>query len=263
VRALYAAVAVALAAMPAPAAAQPAPAPEAAAAAPVPEPDRMVVGILDVRTEGLPAAAGDEFERQLEALSATAARGAFWIASRDRLKAILANSTQWIDGCLYGPCMRVLREQTRAAVVVTVVLQSLGTTYRYVITLVRTDTGAVIDQRTEACGACTQDEAIAAATTATVDALVRAPETVAEVALTDPDVVARRTEVPLRRRLGRNRTKVTAAAAVLTGLAVVGGVLGGYWLSEDDTDKAGPALGAAAGLATAGMVGFAVAWSWD
>jgi hypothetical protein len=258
VRALIAAAAVALAA--APVAAQPV---AAEAPEPAPEPERMVVGVLDVRTEGLPAAAGDAFERELEALSATTARGAYWIASRDRLEAILANSTQWIDGCLYGPCMRVLREQTRAAVVVTVILQSLGTTYRYVITLVRTDTGAVIDQRTEACGACTQGEAIAAAATATVDALVRAPETVAEVALTDPDVVALRTELPLRRRLGRNQTRVTVTAAVLTGLAVVGGVLGGYWLSQDDTDKAGPALGAAAGLATAGMVGFAVAWSWD
>jgi hypothetical protein len=228
-----------------------------------PPESRLVVGILDIRVAGMPASVGDEFERQLESLSADTAKGRFWIGTRARLKEMLENSTQWIDGCLLGPCMKVLRQQTRAAAVLTVFLQSFGTTYRYVITIIRTDTGAVIDQRMEACGACTQEEAVSAATLATVDALMSVPEKVAEVAASDPEAVAMRAEAPYRRKLGGAKRKVQTAALVMTGLALVSGGLGAYWSSQDDDDKAGPAFGAAAGLATAGLVGFAVSWSWD
>lgn len=224
---------------------------------------RLVVGLLDVRVSGMSDAVGDDFERRLEAKSAEAATGKFWFGTRARLKEMLANSTQWIDGCLLGPCMKVLREQTRVAVVVTVFLQSLGTTYRYVITLIRTDTGAVIDQRTEACGACTQDEALTAATAATVDALGTVPQKVAEVAFADPKAVELRVERSFARRHRHQRRRLVVAATVITALAVVSGGLGAYWMSQEEGDRGRPALGAAAGLGTAGLVGLALAWSWD
>jgi len=249
---------------PAPVPTPPPPPPDTSSSSVAPPTDSgLVVGILDVRVVGMSPGVGDEFEHQLEALSADAAKGRFWIGTRSRLKEMLEGSTQWIDGCLLGPCMKVLREQTRVAVVLTVFLQSLGTTYRYVITLIRTDTGAVIDQRTDACGACTQDEAVAAATIATVDAVSNVPEKVAETALADPAAVTLRVEAPLRHKLKHQRSRVRTAGLVLTGLAAIGGGLGGYWLSKDKDNMAGPALGAAAGLATAGLISFAVAWTFD
>jgi hypothetical protein len=224
---------------------------------------RPIVGILDIRVEGLPASAAGEFERQLEELSRDAGKGELWVASRARMEEILSGSSQWMGkGCLLGPCMQVVREQTHAELVMTVFLQGLGMTYRYVITVIRTDTGDVVDQRTEGCGACTQDEAISKATLAAIDALTAAPARLA-AAGRDRHQLASREVAPLERRLGKARRRTRATALVLTGLAAIGGGLGGYWLSRDRDDLGRPALGAAGGLAAAGALCFAVSLTWD
>jgi hypothetical protein len=229
-------------------------------APPLASDQRMIVGILDVRVAGMNQAVANEFEAQLERLSSEAAKGKLWIGTRAQLKEMLAGSTRWIDGCLLGPCMKVLHEQTRVAVVLTVFLQSMGTTYRYVITLIRTDTGAVIDQRTEPCGACTQGEAVTAATIASVDALLGVPDKLTTATLADPAAVALRAEAPFRKKLGDAQRRSRTTAIVLAGLAALGGGLGGYWLATDRNHVAGPALGAAAGFATASVLSFALTW---
>jgi hypothetical protein len=239
----------------------PPPEPPLGEAVPASDDPRLIVGILDVRVEGMPVAIGDEFERQLDALTLGTTKGRFWIGTRRRLKQMLSGSTQWMDGCLLGPCMKVMREQTRAAIVLTVFLQSLGSTYRYVITVIRTDTGAVVDQRTEACGACTQAEAVTAATIGALDAIAAAPARLVDEPR--PAEVKLETEAPYRKRLSKARRRTRTTALVLTGLAAIGGGLGGYWLATDKDDMARPALGAAAGLATAGMLSFALSLTWD
>jgi hypothetical protein len=243
----------------------PPPAPEAplGEAPPAANDPRLIVGILDIRVDGMPAAMGDEFERQLEQLAAGTTKDRFWIGTRRRLREMLARSTKWMEGCLLGPCMLELRKQTRAAVVLTVFLQNLGSTYRYVLTVIRTDSGAVVDQRTEACGACTQAEAVTAATIAALDAITGVPDKVVQNVLEDPKTITLRAEAPYKRRLSKAKRRTRTTALILTGLAAIGGGLGGYWLAKDKDDRARPTLGVAAGLATAGMLSFAVSLTWD
>ena len=59
------------------------------------------------------------------------------------------------------------------------------------------------------------------------------------------------------------RRRRRRTALVLTGLAVVAAGAGFYWLAKEDDGLAGPMLGIAGGLATAGIVSFAVSVTWD
>ena len=224
---------------------------------------RRIVGILDVRVEGMGKTTGTEFERELESLMTDALRERFWIGSRQRMEAMLAGSTRWMKGCFHGPCLREVRTQTGAELVLTVYLQGMGTTYRYVITLLRTDTGEVVEQRSEACAACTQREAITQATTATLQLVMDAPDLteLRNPAAPDPAVDQARHRALAQVRTGKRRISWTAMT--LVGLAALGGGLGGYWLSQDRDDLARPALGLSAGLAVSGVTLLVVNLTWD
>ena len=230
---------------------------------PAPGERRIIVGILDVRFDGMSKSAETEFERQLESVMTDAARERFWIATRRRMEAMLAGSTGWMKGCATGPCMKVVRSQTRAELALTVYLQGFGTTYRYLITLIRTDTGAVVDQRTESCAACTQSEAITQATTAILELVLGAPnpDQVKDPSVPDPAEENARMRAKARIETAKRRNNRTAL--VLLGLGAVAGGIGGYALSRDEDAIGGPALGLAAGLAVSSVTVFVVNLTWD
>jgi hypothetical protein len=177
------------------------------------------------------------------------------------MREMLGGSTRWTEGCLLGPCMTEVRRQTQAHLVLTVFLQGLGTTYRHVITLIRTDTGAVVDQRTDVCVACAQSEAITKATSAILDMVSKAPD-LDQADGPDPTKVERELVAPMRSKLANTRRRTRITGVVLLAAAVAGAGVGMYFRSTDD-DMATPALAASAGLAASGVVVLGMSFAWD
>lgn len=132
--------------------------------------DKRIVGILDVRgpTPESAAAFAADLERQITAKD-------YWLASRTKMRERLRNSTEWADGCVAGPCLSEVRVQTQAELVLLATLTGSGTTFGYVVTLVRTDTGTVVSQASERCDVCTQQEAQTAATLKVIQLLNNIP----------------------------------------------------------------------------------------
>src|SRR5262249_60418341 len=92
----------------------------------------------------------------------------------------MANSPKWTERCVVGQCLQEVRTQTRADLVLLAALTGSGTSFGYVVTLVRTDTGRVLAQEQERCDVCTVSEALSAATLATVKILNAVPERLPE-----------------------------------------------------------------------------------
>jgi len=155
---------------------RPAPPPQQAKQAPPPEPPepplpaegdpRKIIGILDVRVDGAPPEVGSQLQKELDAQ--VDSKHVF-ILSRARLHEMMGSSTRWTEGCIVGPCLAELRRQTRAPIVVVASLTGSSTSFGWVITLVRTDSGHVLSQRAERCDVCTVDEALHNATRAALD----------------------------------------------------------------------------------------------
>jgi hypothetical protein len=154
-----------------------APPPDGTGARPRPSPigndRRRTVNLLDVRVEGLSDDVKDNFRRQLEALIDTKR---YWLADRDYMKAAMMRSTKWTDGCLVGRCLSAIRAQSGAELVLLAALTGAGTSFGYVVTLVRTDTGQVVDQESERCDVCTVNEVMSRATLAAVELLNNVPD---------------------------------------------------------------------------------------
>src|SRR5262249_22190002 len=113
------------------------------------------------------------FRRQLEGLIDTKR---YWLADRAYMKAAMMRSTKWTDGCLVGRCLAAIRTQSGAELVLLAALTGSGTSFRYVVTLIRTDTRRVVDQETDGCDVCTANEVMTPATLAAVDVLNKAPD---------------------------------------------------------------------------------------
>lgn len=150
--------------------------------APPPAPDiafptstdkRRVIGILDVRIDGAPPDIGAQFQRDLESQVDIEH---FFLAPLARMRQIMANSTHWTDGCFVGPCVSDVKKESNADVVLLAALSGAGTSFGWVVTLVRTDSGNVLSQKSERCDVCTVNEALSAAALATVDLLSSIPE---------------------------------------------------------------------------------------
>jgi hypothetical protein len=221
---------------------------------------RRLIGILDIRVEGMPRTAAKDLETELES-TASPVRERFWIGSRDRMREMLAGSTTWTEGCLLGPCMTEVRMQTHADLVLTVFLQGLGTTYRHVITLIRTDTGGVVDQRTDTCVACAQSEAITKATSAILEMVGNTPD-LDKTGPIDPARMQRELVTPLRESLASARRRTRITGGVLLAAAVVGAGVG-FYLYSSDRGGATPVLAASAGLAASGAVVLGMSFAWD
>lgn len=210
---------------------------------PVPFPDandkRRIIGILDVRIDGAPPEIGAQFQKDLDA---QIDMKHYFLAPRARIHETMSNATRWTEGCVVGPCLRELRTQTHAAIALLASLTGSGTSFGWVITLVRTDSGNVLSQRAERCDVCTVDEALHNATRAAVDLLSAIPDTLpdeapkvaAPVAITQDD-----TQITAL----HHHRKATGVGLLVTGLAVAAAGTALYYAESH----------ASYGLATAGI----------
>jgi hypothetical protein len=134
---------------------------------------RHIIGLLDVRVDGIPDEVKDNFQRRLEEqLDSKQYR----LADRAYMRQMLQRSTKWTDGCLIGTCLTELRKQTGAEMVLLAALTGVGTSIGYVVTLVRTDTGRVVAQDSDHCDVCRVSEVMDRATLATLELLNKLPD---------------------------------------------------------------------------------------
>lgn len=226
--------------------------PEPPPPAPQPPPrtaNQRIVGVLDVRVEGVPPEIAAQFQQQLEVQLDTKH---FWLAPRSRMHEMMSNSTKWTEGCVIGACLAEVRRQTQAELVLLAALTGSGTSFGYVVTLVRTDTGAVLEQKSERCDVCTVSEALANATLATVQILNNVPDKLPD-AEHDQQVrlAAVQAKADAQVAAAKHHPHAVAAGVLITGLAVAAGGAGLYFASKD----AGVAVAAAGGgIALGGLV---------
>lgn len=142
-------------------------------APPVAGDKRRIVGILDVRVEGVPKQIKKQFQVELEKQLDSRE---YWLATQQRIREMMANSTKWTEGCIVGLCLEELRAVTGAELVLLASISGSGTSFGYVVTLVRTDTGRMLAQEASRCEVCTVKEALAGATLAAVKLLTAVPD---------------------------------------------------------------------------------------
>lgn len=223
-----------------------APAPDGAPR-PAPADHRRIVGILDVRVEGVADEVKETFQRALEQQVDTRRYG---LASRARMRQLMLQSTRWTEGCIVGACLTEVRAQTGAELVLLAALTGAGTSFGYVVTLVRTDTGQVLQQISERCDVCTLNEAMSSATQAAVKLVAAAPaklpdDTAAQAAAIDK----------VRRSLGGHdqHTRRVGLALTAVGVAVAAGGLALYVTQDRPSYAALTAVGGGT-LAAGGLV---------
>lgn len=211
--------------------------------------NQRIVGVLDVRVEGVPPEIAAQFQQQLEVQLDTKH---FWLAPRSRMHEMMANSTKWTEGCVIGSCLAEVRRQTQAELVLLAALTGSGTSFGYVVTLVRTDTGAVLEQKSERCDVCTVSEALANATLATVQLLNNVPDKLPDA---EHDEKVRLAQVQATAdaqvAAAKHHPHAVATGVLITGLAVAAGGAGLYFANKD----AGVAtIAAGGGLVLGGLV---------
>jgi len=211
---------------------------------------RRIVAVLDIRVEGMPDSVGKQFERELEEQLDT---NAFWLSTGAQVRERMKFSTKWNDGCLIGPCLTELRTQTSAELALLAALKAEGTSYGYVVTIVRTDNGRVLSQESGRCDVCTAKEAMREATLATIKLLNEVPDKL-------PDEVGERgAQIDLavgklvrHMKSDQRRWKRRGIGMLVTGLGVAAAGLTAYLVTDSDPTLA--AVGAGGGLALGGIV---------
>ena len=242
----------------------PRPKPPAPAPAPPPEPTppprvkkaptgkERIVGILDVR--GPTKADEATFEQSLEEELDSAT---WWLAPREIMQQRLHNSTKWTEGCLVHKCLQEVKVQTGADLVVLAALTGSGTSFGFVVTVLRTDTGGVVAQESQRCDVCTFKETMTAAVKTTAGLLNKVPAQLpaADVPEAAVDRAVQNAVQPLEKKLAaaRNqRSRGVGIALTVVGLAVAGG--GAAWYFLDDENELGLATATAGGgLAVGGI----------
>jgi len=219
--------------------------------APPPPEKRRMVGILDVRVDGVPDEIKAQFERGLEEQLDTKV---YWLSSRAQMRERMKFSTKWTEGCLVGGCLAELRTQTSAELVLLAAFNGSGTSFGHVVTIVRTDNGRVLSQESGRCEVCTVNEAMAEATLATLRLLNAVPDRLPDEA-GDHSVAMDLAANQSKEQLATSHRVTRRRGLVLTllGLAVAGGGIATYVLQ----DKPGYALaitGAGGGLLLGGVV---------
>jgi hypothetical protein len=229
------------------AAAAPAPDGTGARGRPGPADRRRTVSLLDVRIEGLPEDVKDSFRRQLEEQIDTKR---YWLADREYLRRLLLPSTKWTDGCLVGRCLGAIRTQSGAELVVLAALSGSGTSFGYVVTLIRTDTGRVIDQESDRCDVCRVNEVIRGATLAAVDLLNKAPDQLPDEAAEQAATVDRAIGT-LQGEIAERDHHATRIGIALLAIGLAGAITGGALYLVDDSRPSYAIATAAGGLAMA------------
>ena len=195
---------------------------------------RRLVGILDVQASPEIAASFEKaLEDQLDSKM-------YWLVPRAKMRERLANSTKWSEGCLVGPCLSEVKVQTSAELVVLAALTGSGTSFGYVVTIVRTDTGRVLAQESERCEVCTINEAMSAATLATIRLVTAAPDQLPS-------------EAPVVPAKPANKLRKAGIAMTLVGLAAAG-IGTALYFAQDSPDYALVTAAAGGGLALGGVL---------
>lgn len=212
---------------------------------------RHTVALLEVRVEGLPDEVKDELWRQLDQSIDTKR---FWLPDRSYLKSRMMGSTKWTEGCIVGPCLTDVHTHTGADLVLLAALSGSGTSFGYVVTLIRTDTGHLVEQEAERCDVCTVNEAVSGATLAAGRLLSSVPDKLSDEAADQAAAV--------EREIGKARDEVAAhdhhtakIGTVLTvvGLAAAATGLALYFTQDQPTYAAVTAVGGGA-LAAGGLI---------
>ncbi|MEJ7598963.1 MAG: hypothetical protein WKG01_13730 [Kofleriaceae bacterium] len=202
---------------------------------------RRLVGILDVQASPEIAASFEKgLEQQLDSKQ-------YWLVPRAKMRERLSNSTRWSEGCLVGPCLSEVRVQTSADLVVIAALTGSGTSFGYVVTVVRTDTGRILSQESERCEICTINEAMTAATLATIQLVTAVPDVLPD------DQATARSEAQAGPRRQLRRTRLTGIGLSLTGV-VAAGIGTALYLAQDAPDYALALAAAGGGLALGGVL---------
>lgn len=235
---------------PAPAAAPP-PDGTGAHSQPLPSDRRRTVALLEVRVEGLSDDVKDNFRRQLEEQIDTKR---YRLADREFVKSAMLRSTKWTDGCLVGRCLMSIRAQSGVELVLLAALTGSGTSFGYVVTLLRTDSGRVVDQQTDRCDVCRVNEVIGRAMLAAVELLNNVPDKLLDEAA---EQTARldRVAAPLRDEIAARDRRSTRIGIALLAIGLVGAATGGVLYLLDDSRPSYAVATATGGLAmTAGGV---------
>ena len=230
--------------------AQPRPAP--AGSAPADSDD--VIGLLDVRVEGLSADATAAFTRKIEE---SLEMSGLKVASRERLRAYLAG-TPWNTACLLGGCLAELERGAAVATVIEVALATSGPSYHYVITLLDTRTGAPQNQVAAKCDVCTTDEAFTEASLAVVALVNGVGDGAPVVAPVVIDPEARRAAA----RVGAARRRTRWLGVALLGAAAAAGAGSWYFFRDDRDALGGGSAGAAGALGLAGITSLGLSFSF-
>lgn len=211
---------------------------------------QRIVGILDVTGPSPDIEA--TFEKSLEQQLDT---NAYWISPRAKMRERLRNSTKWTDGCVVGPCLSEVMVQTQAELVVLAALTGSGTSFGFVVTLVRTDTGKVLSQASERCDVCTQNEAMTKATLATIELLNNVPDKLPDEA-GDQGAAIDLAVGKWQRKLRAEQRSQTRAGVTLTvvGLVTAAAGVAAYLLQDDRPDYGLAAAAAGGGLALGGVL---------
>ncbi len=216
-----------------------------------PADNRRIVGILEVRVDGVPDEVKERFQRGLEDQVDTKQ---YWLASRARVKQLMMRSTKWTEGCIVGPCLAEVRAQTGAELVLLAALTGAGTSFGYVVTLVRTDTGRVLQQESDRCDVCTVNEAMTQATLATTGLLNNVPDKL-------PDEAAELTArvdlavSKVARDLAHQERRTARVGVTLTAIglaAAIGGLT--IYLVDDKPTYAAMTAAAGGALTASGLI---------
>lgn len=212
---------------------------------------RRLVGVLEVRVDGVPDEVKERFQRGLEDQLDT---NHYRVMNRATIKARMMRSTKWTEGCIVGGCLAEVRAQTGAELVLFAALTGSGTSFGYVVTLVRTDTGRVLQQESDRCDVCTVNEAITQATLATAGLLNNVPDQLPDDAAAQTASLAlavSRAERDAAAPAHHARRVATVVTAL--GVAVAVGGLAAYLLDDHATYGAAMAAGGGA-MAASGLI---------
>ena len=222
-------------------------------AEPLPGPDdkRRIIGILDVTVDGVPPDIAAQFQANLE--SQLDSRE-YWLAPQARMHELLSNSTKWSEGCVVGPCLMEVKVQTGAEVVLLAAINGDGTSFGYVVTLVRTDTGRFVAQEAERCDVCTVNEALTNATLAAVKLVTSLPDKLPDEAAEQHaamDLATKKLEHD--KVVIKHRHRKLATILGLSGLAIaVGGAA--LYFTQDHASYGLATAAAGGGLMVGGLV---------
>jgi hypothetical protein len=220
-------------------------------ARPDPDDKRRIVGILDVRVEGVPKEIQRQFQSDLE--NQLDSRE-YWLAGEQRMRELMANSTKWTEGCFVGKCLTEVKTQTGADLVLLASITGAGTSFGYVVTLMRTDTGNVLAQEASRCEVCTVNEVLASATLAAVKLLTAVPDKLPDAAAEESaalDLATSKLRAKVKHANSHSRT--LGIALTLAGVVAAGAGMTAY-LAMDKPTSALASAGVGAGLALGGVV---------